>query len=245
MSSNDKNLKDMWNKTENVIGTSTFESSTIGQIIKGRSKNTAQKIRNMIFFDIALKSILILLFGVDIVLYINSFNIVAICSIAILLLILSIIFQKKMLQIFHEVADQNQNTRDNLSSMLAFLKTKFYSTLVAISATYIFVFIAGSLLYFYATYGMVRPLNGIDILVFLIFILFGVGINFYANKSQVKVQVKHLEVCLSDLNDNAMTYASENIELQRKQDRINKLLFALILVSGFLMLIAVLLNAFG
>jgi hypothetical protein len=47
---------------------------------------------------------------------------------------------------------------------------------------------------------------------------------------------------LSDLNDKNLELVSENIELQRKQDRSNKLLLGLVVVIGFVLLIAVFLN---
>ena len=242
---NDEKLKAMWNKTENVMRTSGYKSSSIREFLSRKSNDTAQKIKNMIIFDIALKTFLVVIFGIDIVLYFGVNNIIAVCFAGIILLALLLLTQFKMLKRFKRVANHNQNTRDNLTSMLAYLKTKFYSTLLAVSATYLFVFIGGSLMYFYVAHGEVRPLDGIDVIVFLGFILIGIGFNFFVNKAQVKYHVKHLELCLSELNDNAMVYASENIELQRKQDRINKFLLALILVIGFMLLIAVLLNAFG
>ena len=122
------------------------------------------------------------------------------------------------------------------------LKTKIYSTLLTISATYVFVFIAGSLMYFFVARGEVRSFEVIDVIVFLGFILVGIGMNFIVNKAQVKYQVKHLESCLSDLNDNALINANENIEIQRKRDRINKFLLALVLVIGFILLALVLIN---
>ena len=245
MNNIDYNLKTMWNKTENVMGTSDYESLAIGQFFARRSNNTAQKIKNMIIFDIALKSFLVIIFGINILLYFGVNNIIAVCITGILLLALLILFNYKMLQRFRKVADHNQNTRDNLSSMLAYLKTRFYSTLLNISSTYLFVFIAGSLIYFYAAYGKVRPLDGIDIIVFILFILIGIGFNFFVNKAQVKFQIKHLELCLSNLNDNALAYASENIEMQRKQDRTNKFLLTLVLITGFILLIAIFMNAFA
>ncbi len=242
---NDKKLKAMWNKTENVMGASNYESSTIGEFLSRKSNDAAQKIKNMIIFDIALKSLLVIVFGINILFYFGTSNIVTVCITGIVLLALLIWFQFKMLKRFIQVADHNQSTKDNLASMLTYLKTRFYSTLVAVSATYLFVFIGGSLMYFYAAHGGVCPLDGIDIIVFLGFILTGIGINFFVNKAQVKYQIKHLELCLSDLNDDAMFFATENIEMQRKQDRTNRLLLALILMVGFLLLIAVLINAFG
>jgi hypothetical protein len=56
----------------------------------------------------------------------------------------------------------------------------------------LFIFISGTLLYFYATYGEVRPHDGRGIMIFTIFIIIGIGINFLANSSQVKYYFKRL-----------------------------------------------------
>jgi len=78
--------------------------------------------------------------------------------------------------------------------------------------------------------------------VFLTFILIGIVLNFVVNQGQVKYHIKHLETCLKDLNDKNLELVTENIELQRKSDRSNKILLALVLVLGILLLIIVFKN---
>lgn len=126
--------------------------------------------------------------------------------------------------------------------MLSYLKTKFTSTLLAISFTYLFVFLSGSLIYFYLTYGYVRTLDTVDIFVFIGFIMLGIVFNFLVNKGQIKYHVRHLENCLSELNDQALPLAQKMIEAQKKQDRTNKLILGTLLIFGFMLLIAVLTN---
>src|SRR6056297_153687 len=242
MNDNDKNLKDMWNKAENLMGASDYESAAIKQFISGRSNDTAQKIRNIIIFDIALKLLVLVVLAVDFVLYYGTTNVMTVTVAGIALIIPLVYYQLKMLRRFTEAADNGQSTRDKLASMLTYLKTKFLSTLLSVSITYLFVFIAGSLAYFYAAYGYVRKLDGVDFMVFLGFITIGIVFNFIVNQAQIKYHTKHIEVCLSDLNDKNLELVSENIELQRKQDRSNKLLLGLVVVIGFVLLIAVFLN---
>ncbi|WP_319591299.1 hypothetical protein [uncultured Draconibacterium sp.] len=239
---NDKKLKDMWNKAENLMGASEYESSSIEQFISGRSNNTTQKIRNMIIFDLALKALALCVLAIDFVLYFGTTNVMSVTLAGVILLIPLIFMQYKMLNRFSEAADNGQTTRDKLASMLTYLKTKFFTTLLSVSGTYLFGFIAGSLVYFYMTYGYVRPLDGVDFVVFLTFILLGIVLNFVVNQGQVKYHIKHLETCLNDLNDKNLELVSENIELQRKRDRANKLLLALVLVFGILLLIIVFKN---
>jgi len=239
---NDEKLKAMWNKTENLMGASNYESAAIEQFISGRSNDTAQKIKNMIVFDIALKLLGLAALAIDFMLYFGTTNVMIVAIAGIALLIPLVFYQRKLLNRFTGAADNGQSTRDKLASMLTYLKTRFFSTLLSVSITYLFVFIAGSLAYFYTTYGYVRTLDGVDFLVFAGFISIGILFNFIVNQAQVKYHVKHLEVCLSDLNENNLALVSENIELQRKQDRSNKLLLGLVVVIGFVLLIAVFMN---
>jgi len=245
MNDNDKNLKAMWNKAENGIGASSYESSTIERFLSGRSNSIAQGVQKMIFMDIALKTLVIIVLGIDIFLYLGTINITTICILSILLLAVLIWYQFKMLNRFSGIADYGQTTREKLGSMLTYLRSRFYSTLLAISSTYLFIFISGTLVYFFAAYGKVRPLDGQDIIVFTVFIIAGITFNFFVNKAQIKYQIKHLELCLSDLNDNALAIVSNNISSQQKQDRTNKVLLFFVLIIGFVLLIAIFKNVLG
>jgi hypothetical protein len=147
-----------------------------------------------------------------------------------------------MLNRFSEIADYGKSTKDKLVSMLTYLRSGFFSTLLAISIGYPFLFIAGSLVYFYSAYGYVRPLDGQDIIVFSIFIVAGLIFNFYVNQKQVDYQIQHLETCLSDLNDSSLQMVSNNLEKQRKQDMANKVLLMIVLLMGFLLLIVIFKN---
>ena len=121
--------------------------------------------------------------------------------------------------------------------MLAYLKTSFLSTLINISVTYVFFFIAGTLGYFYLTYGFVRKLDLQDIVVFTGFILIGIIINFVANKGLIKQQIQHIESSLGDLNDEALPLAMEQIKSKKRLDRKNNFLLSLALLTGFLTLV--------
>ena len=184
-----------------------------------------------------------LVFIIDATLYLNYYHVVVLSIIGAAALVPLILFETKVLKQFTETADSAHSTKEQLSAMLTFLKTRVFTTLVSISSTYIFVFVAGVLVYFYVAYGYVRPLDLQDIVVFSVFILIGITMNYLVNRNQVKYHIQHLETCLSDLNDNVLEVVSQNIELQQKQDRITKLLLMFVLVFGFVLLIAILKSA--
>ncbi|MDX1284296.1 MAG: hypothetical protein R3182_04770 [Draconibacterium sp.] len=242
MMENDKYLKDMWNKAENLLGSSEYERSTIERFISKRSNSTAEKIKKMIYMDIFLKSVFLLVLIVDIFLYTGTANVIAVCITSIALLIPLILFEFKMLSRFSKIIDYGQSTKQKLAAMLTYLRSEFFSTLLAISIGYPFMFIAGMLVYFYSVYGRVRPLDGQDIIVFSTIIIAGLAFNFYINRKQVDYQIKHLETCLSDLNDSSLQMVSDNLERQRKQDMTNKVLLFIVLIFGFVLLLVIFKN---
>ncbi|NQU51683.1 MAG: hypothetical protein HQ522_04000 [Bacteroidetes bacterium] len=235
----DKNLKDIWNKTENVMEASSYESETIERFTSSRSSSVSDKVKKMLQLDIGLKLLVAIVLGIDAIFYFKTPTVFAICLIGIVLLISLVLFEFNVIKRFAMISDNGQNTKENLSAMLTFLRSRFFTALLSIASTYIFIFISGTLMYFYATYGEVRPLDGLDIVVFSGFIIIGIVINFVANYSQVKYYIKHLELCLSDLNDNVLAIVTSNIEAQQKQDRTTKLLVGLVLVLGFVLLIVI------
>lgn len=99
-------------------------------------------------------------------------------------------------------------------------------------------------MYFFFTYGRVRPLDGIDFLVFSAFITIGVVLTFFSNYGQVNYHIKHIEACLSDLNENELAVITSNIETRRKQDQTVKLLLTIVVALG-IVLLAVLLKKLG
>lgn len=237
----DKNLKDMWNKAENLLGGPDYQSPTIERFISGRSNSIADKVRKTIQIDIALKLLFAALLLVDAVLYIKIQPTVAYVSMALIAGNLPLVWYLfRVLHRFSRVADYGLSPKEKLSGMLTFLRSRFFTAILAISSTYIFLFISGLLMYFFVTYGELRRLGNMDVFVFTTLCTIGVTMNFLVNHAQVRYHIKHIEACLSDLNDNVLALVTNNIELQQKQDRNTKILFMLLLVVGFVVFIAIL-----
>ncbi len=241
MSDNDKNLKDMWNKAESLMRSSDYERDTIGRFISGRSTLVTDKIRKMIQMDIVLKILFATVLLIDGVLYFNIQPAVSLgCLAGVLIALPLTIIQSRVLKQFNEIADYGQSTKEKLARTLTFLRNRFFNTILSISATGIFLYISGLLMYFFLTYGELRRLGNMDVFVFSTFLVIGVGMNFTINYAQVRYHIKHIEACLSDLNDNILAVVTSNIEMQQKQDRSTKVLIYAVLILGFIVLIAVL-----
>lgn len=238
---NDNKLKEMWKSTENLAGAPGYETEAIERFLNSRSSSVATKIARMLLFDIALKLIIALAFiGIALNFYGAQPEVFYTCIASMVLILPLVWFESTVLRNFNSVANNNRSTKDKLSGMLVFLQSRFFSAVLSVSLTYLFFFIAGSLLYFYRVYGQVRPLDNMDVFVFSTFCLFGMGLNFWVNTWQVNYYKKHLKTCLKDLNNNVLEMISSNIETQLKHDLVIKLLLGLIVVLGFIIFVAVL-----
>ena len=241
MNDNDKNLKDMWNKAGNLMGGSDYESDTIGRFISGRSTSVTDKIRKMIQLDIVLKILFATVLLIDGILYLNIQPTVSmVCLAGVVIAVPLALLQFRVLKQFNQIADYGQSTKEKLARTLTFLRNRFFNVILSISATGIFLYISGLLMYFFLTYGELRRLDNMDVFVFSTFLITGVIINFAVNYGQVRYHIKHIEACLSDLNDNVLAVVTSNIEAQQKQDRTTKVLLYFVFIFGFIVLIAVL-----
>ncbi len=234
-------LKDMWNNAENLIGSSAYECSTIEKFMSGRSNSIADKIRKTLQLDIVLKILFTVIFIIDAVLYSAVQPKVSFICLAVIAIILPLtLFNFRVLRRFNQISDYGQDTKEKLAKILTFLRRDFFVTILSISSTYLFLFVSGLLMYFFVTYGELRTLDNMDVFVFSFLAFIGLSINYVSNTSQVKYHIKHIEACLLDLNDNVLAVITNNIETQQKHDKTMKLLLGLVLVFGFVILVAIL-----
>ena len=241
----DKSLKDMWNSADEFAGASGYEDTSIQKFISSQSSSIAEKIRKLLQMDIGIKLIVALMLLIDAFSFFNIQPVVSyVCFGLLFVLSFLLIFNFRILEDFSRLADYGQTTRKKLSNILIFLKSRFFTALLSISSTYFFGFIAGVLLYFYFTYGYLRRLDNMDIGVFSTICLIGIVMNYATYSNLVKYQIRHLKLCLSDLNENSMELVTQNIEEQQKKDRIIKVLITAVLILGLLVFIA-LLKKFG
>jgi hypothetical protein len=239
---NDKKLKDMWN---NITDLPDYGSASIEQFISKRSSSISGKLLNALRVDIFIKTLVGLSLVINLILYQSTPAVLLICSAALVILIFLIYFETKTLKDFNLAIDTGKSARDNLSSMLTFFRSRYSTAMYAMASTGLFFFTSGMLLYFYAVYGQVRPLDSMDYFVFGIFYLIIIISGFVITSTQVRYHIKHLEVCLSDLNENSLAMVAERIEEKRKQDRLIKGLMVLLIIFGFTLLMIVLKHLTG
>jgi hypothetical protein len=88
--------------------------------------------------------------------------------------------------------------------------------------------------YFYFKYGEIRPFQWDDYLVFSLTMLIGFGLGVTVQIAQYRFQIRQLESCLQEIDEETMT--TFTIREQRNKKRRLVLIFVLALVCGLLLL---------
>lgn len=237
----DKNLKDMWNKADIYLGISNYVSGDIEEFMSGNSISVSEKIRKMLQIDISFKLLAAFLFLIDAILYYNVQPAISVICMAGFVFVLPLVgYELNTLRQFSTIADNRQSTKEKMMGMLTFLRSRSFTSLLAMSSTYLFGFTAGILVYFFAAYGELRKMNGLDIFVFPTICFIGIVLNYVMNSNTIKFQVRHLELCLSDLDEEVMPLVSRNIAAQQKSVRMTKLLIGIVALLSFLIFVIVL-----
>lgn len=241
----DEQLKNIWNMIEDKSGILEFPNMTKEQFIVNRSGSIQDKLRRMLQNDLILKMISGIALVLNFLFYWGTPDVLYVCLAGGLFLAFMTSIEWKTLQGFNRISDPGLPTRDALSNVLIYLKRKSNLYELTIAASQILIFVPGLLIYFYLVYGQVKPITGLSFFVFSTLVLIGTIMAFVRVKAQIKFYIKHISLCLSDLNENAIGFAFQRIESQRKQDHLIKMLVYLLLTIGFVAFIAVLKSIVG
>lgn len=236
----DDSIKNNWDNLGDFSGVSRFSRMSPEQFLKSRSNTVYGKIRSTIITDLVLKSVFAVVIVLDIIFYSNLLPVIVVMACLSVLLILTYFLEVYALREFARISDPGQSSRDNLSSMLTFLQRKSLLPVISMAATQIIIFISGLLLHFYIFYGYLKPISLFSFFIFGILCLIGVITSLTINLSQINFHKKHLEVCLSALNENTLAMVAHNIEEKRKQDGTIKFLLGIAVIFGFIVILVLL-----
>ena len=234
------NLKSGWDNIDELSGIPGYDIKSVEKFIHGRSISIYQKIRGLFILSFILKSVAFLFIVFNLILYRKYENVIMINALLCLLLVIFLIIEIRFYFEFRKSATPSKSSKENLSSLLVFLGRKYPLLAIIWSATYLFGFIPGILLYFILAYGYLKPIDLMDYLVFSFLGLIGILSSYLYNKRQFGYYIRHIKLCLSDLNDNALTMASEIIETKRKLDVTIIVLTYFVIILVFVVLMVIL-----
>ena len=232
-------LRKGWENIDEFAGIPGIGITSVEKFIKGRSISIAGKVRGFFVRDFIFKSLASLFIILILVLCRNDSDILLINAILGVLLIIFTLLNMKFYREFRKSADPARSSRDNLSSLLTYLTRRFRYQAIIAATTYICILLPGILLYFTVAYGYIKPMSLERFIVFSFLGVLGTVSGYVLDMRAVRHHIQHIRICLSDLNDNALAMASQNIELKRKMDHIITILIQVVILLAFLGIIAV------
>ncbi len=225
-------IKAAW-KNESSFEDHRLSELDIENFLSRKSKDISRLFRKGLIFDIVLKSIIgISLIGVFVLLRTNL-SIMLISSI-LLLIIWTIRFQWIMIDRIPEASTSDPVIRTSLENKINFYRQHFIKSLYVGALSNSLFILSGMLYYFYFKYGEIRPFVWDDYLVFGVTIILGFALGAYVQIAQHSFQIKQLENCLEDIDEDAMTTLT--LREQRNKKRRLILIILLALICGLLLL---------
>lgn len=241
----DQEYKDIWRSLEENPGVPIEGTFDAQRFIKSRSNTVKDKIRKIIQNDLLLKLVGGIVLLLDIAFYIDTINVLYVCFAGLIFLAIMSFIEYKTLQQFNKIADPGLSTRDNLSEILIFLQRKSNILAILNASSQVLIFVPGLLAYFFLTYGQLKPMTGMSFFVFTTLCVIGTIMSYSRIISQVNYYIKHITLCMSDLNDDVLQMAYASIEKERRQDNTLKVVIGLLAIFAFVALIGVLKSVMG
>jgi hypothetical protein len=235
-------LRKGWENIDEFAGIPGIGITSVEKFIQGRSTSIAGKVRGIFVRDFIFKSLGFLFIILNLILFQDDFGIWLINAVFGVLLIIFTLLGIKFYREFKRSADPARPSRENLSSLLTFLTRRFPYSAMNAATTYVCTFLPGVLFYLVVKYGYFEPFSTEKYLVYSFLGILGTVSGYVLDIRAVRHHIQHIKICLSDLNDNALAMASQNIELKRKMDHIITILIQVFILLGFLGIIAIFKN---
>jgi hypothetical protein len=225
-------MKAAWKK-EKSFEDQRLSEADIERFLGSKSRDISRLFRKGLIFDIVLKSIVALSL-IGIFLLFGAKQCVILVSSVLVLVLWAIRYQWLMIARIPNGSSSEPVIKTTLAARIRFYREHFIKSLyVGALSNSLFIF-SGILYYFYFKYGEIRPFTWDDYLVFGITILLGFAMGAYIQIAQHNFQVKQLEECLQEIDEDTLTTLT--IREQRNKKRRMILVFVLALVCGLLLL---------
>jgi hypothetical protein len=236
-------LRNGWENIDEFAGIPGIGITSVEKFVQGRSVSIAGKVRGNFVRDFIFKSLAFVFIASNLVLYRNDPDIWLINAIVGLVYVISTLLGIRFYGEFKRSADPARSARENLSTLLTYLTRRFPYAAINAATTYVCTFLPGILFYFVAAYGYLKPFTAETYIVFSFIGILGTVSGYVLDMRSVRFHIQHIRICLSDLNDNALALASQHIETKRKMDHLVVILVQVLILMGFLVLIAIFKNA--
>ena len=231
-------LRKGWENIDEFAGIPGIGITSVEKFKQGRSISIAGKVRGIFVRDFIYKSLAFLFIVLNLVLNRSDPDIRLINAILGVLWIIFTLLGIKFYREFKQSADPARSSRENLTSLFTFLTRRFPYEAIIAATTYICFVLPMILLYFTVAYGYLKPVSPDTYILYSFLGILGTVSGYILDMRAVKHHILHIRICLSDLNDNALALASQNIEMKRKMDHIITILIQVAILLIFVGILA-------
>jgi hypothetical protein len=221
-------------KSERGFEKNTLSESEIKGFLKKRSKEIHRMFKKGLTFDIIFKSVIGASFIVLSIMFFPGMKVLYISSVLMAGIILSIIFQARMLKKIPSADYAVDNLRKVLECAIRFYKNKYIRSLYIAALSNALLIISGMLYYFYFKYGELRPFETDDYVVFGLVIIISFVLGAYMQIKLHNFHIGQLEQSLLEIDENVINELT--IKRQNNKRRQLFFIFLLAVICGLLIL---------
>ncbi len=138
-----------------------------------------------------------------------------------MLILLAIRYQWLMIARIPKASTSDPVIRISLENKIKFYRRHFIKSLYVGALSNSLLILSGMLYYLYFKYGEIRPFAWDDYLVLGVTLIIGFALGAYVQITQHNFQVKQLESCLQDIDEDAMT----TLTLRDQRNKKRRLIF--------------------
>lgn len=232
-------IKAAW-KNEKSFEDQRLSEADIENFLGRKSRDISRLFRKGLLFDIVMKSVIGLsLLGI-LFLFRGNQSILLMISVVLLFTTWTIFYQWRKIGRIPESGGPDPVIRTSLENKVNYYYQHYIKSIYVGALSNSLFVLSGMLYYFYFKYGEIRPFQWDDYLVFALVLLLSFVIGAVAQVKQHNFQVKQLESCLQEIDEESISALT--IRDQRNKKRRMTLLFVLALLCGLVLLAFLIFN---
>jgi len=220
-------------KNEKSFQAEKLSEIEIHNFMKSASKIVGQYKRSLIF-DIVFKSLLLISF-IGLIFLLKNQSIATLTnSFFIFIATFGIIWQIKVYKTVNKISISNEPLKRLLRAYIDFYNGQYVKSIFVTALSSTLFFLSGSLFYLYFKYGQIPYFELDDFIVLTVGIILSYGVSAFAQIKQNKYQIKQLESCLVEIEEN--TIKASSIKKYQTNRIKNILMIGIALIMGLLII---------
>jgi hypothetical protein len=228
-------LSAAWRETAAFEGAPLDEAS-IDALLRKQSRDVTRQFRVALLTDIALKAVITVALTVMLWLLRNHAGLTALNTVSVLGTLLCIGFERAALKAVPGVDLAGRSIRTGLETMLAYYHERFKRALYLVGLSGPLVFYTGVVHYLWYRYDGLRPIDGVDLAVFVIGLALAYLLSAGAQHAHFRLYLNEVEDCLREISENGAEPATDPTAKLRARRLRHALAWSIVLMVGVLLL---------